>query len=62
MAGLAIGIELAQLPWTVHGVMLAGAQSYYEQQQTKLAASFAEKYSAGDAFFCMSSSLGPAGF
>lgn len=48
LAGLAVGIQLAQLPWKVLGVMLAGPLSYYQQQQTALTALFADKYLAGE--------------
>ena len=46
--GLALGIKLAGLPWTVCGVMLAGPAAYYTGQQTDLAASFTAKYLPGD--------------
>lgn len=45
--GLALGIKLAGLPWTVCGVMLAGPAAYYTDQQTDLVASFAAKYLPG---------------
>lgn len=45
--GLAQGIELAGLPWTVCGVMLAGPAAYYTDQQTDLTASFTAKYLSG---------------
>lgn len=47
-----MGIQLAQLPWTVHGVMLAGPLSYYQQQQNLLTALFADKYLEGQLQFC----------
>lgn len=50
--GLAMGIQLAQLPWTVLGIMLAGPLSYYQQQQTLLTALFADKYLEGQLQFC----------
>ena len=48
LAGLAVGIQLAQLPWKVVGVMLAGPLSFYQQQQSALTALFAEKYLPGE--------------
>ena len=46
-AGLALGINLAGLPWTVCGVMLADTAAYYTDQQTGLTASFTAKYLSG---------------
>lgn len=45
--GLALGIKLAGLSWTVCGIMLAGTTSYYTDQQTDLTASFTAKYLSG---------------
>jgi len=39
--GLALGMHLAGLQWRVRGVMLAGALSYYHEQQTMLTSAFA---------------------
>ncbi|GIL81921.1 hypothetical protein Vretifemale_10682, partial [Volvox reticuliferus] len=38
--GLALGIALLGLPWTVHGVMLAGDLSYYSSQQEQFIRGF----------------------
>lgn len=46
-AGLALGIKLAGLPWQVCGVMLAGPETYYADQQTILTTSFMATYLAG---------------
>ncbi|GLC43325.1 hypothetical protein PLESTM_001458900 [Pleodorina starrii] len=47
--GLALGIALLGLPWSVHAVTLAGDMSYYESQQEQLLRSFLERY--GDELF-----------
>ena len=46
-AGLALGIQLAGLPWQVHGVMLAGPATYYTDQQNTLMSSFMATYLQG---------------
>ena len=43
-AGLAIGIALLGLPWTVVGIMLAGEESYYRSQAQQLLSSFLQRY------------------
>lgn len=43
-AGLALGIALLGLPWSVTGVMLAGGAQYYEAQQRQLVAAFLQAY------------------
>ncbi|GIL43850.1 hypothetical protein Vafri_1445 [Volvox africanus] len=52
--GLALGITLLGLPWTVHAVMLAGDLSYYKSQQEQLVRGFLEQY--GEELFCNSKS------
>eukprot|EP00198_Chlamydomonas_reinhardtii_P000261 XP_001689596.1 predicted protein [Chlamydomonas reinhardtii] len=42
--GLAIGIALLGLPWTVVGIMLAGEESYYRSQAQQLLSSFLQRY------------------
>ena len=46
-AGLAVGVALMHLPWKVHGVMLAGSEDYYNQQQQELIAAFNAAFGAG---------------
>ena len=43
-AGLAVGVELLQLPWTVAAVMLAGSKDYYQQQTQQLCAAFSDQF------------------
>ena len=43
-AGLAVGVELLQLPWTVVAVMLAGSRDYYQQQTQQLCAAFSDHF------------------
>ncbi|GLI69952.1 hypothetical protein VaNZ11_014693 [Volvox africanus] len=52
--GLALGIALLGLPWTVNAVMLAGDLSYYKSQQEQLVRGFFEQY--GEELFCNSKS------
>ncbi|KAK9813945.1 hypothetical protein WJX73_005968 [Symbiochloris irregularis] len=42
--GVALGIALLQLPWKVVGVMLAGNEAYYRNQQQELITSFMLEY------------------
>ena len=46
--GLALGAALAGAPWTVHGVMLASNQHYYETQQHTLSAAFCSLFLPGE--------------
>ncbi len=45
--GLALGAALLGVPWTVHGIMLAGTQADYEMQQRELRAEFTALFLAG---------------
>ncbi len=44
LAGLALGIALMHLPWRVIGIILAGPESYYKQQQADLLHAFASSF------------------
>ena len=44
IAGVAMGIALFQLPWNVVGIILAGPERYYQQQQADLTAAFLRVY------------------
>lgn len=48
--GLALGVALLGLPWRIHGVMLAGTEEYYLQQQKDLTAAFLSNFGAGERF------------
>ena len=51
--GLALGVKLAEVPWQVHGVMLAAPVDYYLQQQAALTAAFSAQYLPGDCRVCV---------
>ncbi|KXZ44202.1 hypothetical protein GPECTOR_71g563 [Gonium pectorale] len=44
--GLALAVSLLGLPWSVHAVMLAGDEQYYNAQQQQLLAGFMDLYGA----------------
>ena len=50
VAGLALGINLLGLPWSVHSIMLAGSVDYYTQQQRDLTKAFSIKFLTGAGF------------